>query len=230
MGHATVVANNGREALDLLSRQRFDLVLMDIQMPEMDGIAATARIREGEISTQSHIPIIAMTAHTMKGDRERCSCRGHGWLRLQADSNAEALEDASASLMHLPTGGEGQENAEPKPVEGVTGWNRRETLEGLGGDENLLREVTEIFREQAPKHLDSLRAAIAQQDAKTVETSAHSLKGELGYLKLFRRCTEWPVNSKTPVTTAIWKAPRPCFPNLKPASPCCSAPCIARSA
>jgi two-component system sensor histidine kinase/response regulator len=152
-------------------------------MPEMDGIAATARIREGELSTLSHIPIVAMTAHTMKGDRERCLAAGMDGY-VSKPINAEALEDAIASLLHLRTGGEGQENAEQKPVEGVTGWNRRETLEGLGGDENLLREVTEIFREQAPKHLDSLRAAIAQQDAKTVETSAHSLKGELGYLSV----------------------------------------------
>jgi PAS domain S-box-containing protein len=72
MGHSVVVAENGRLALELLAASHFDLVLMDIQMPEMDGVTATARIRENEKSTHRHIPIIALTAHAMKGDRERC--------------------------------------------------------------------------------------------------------------------------------------------------------------
>ena len=72
MGHSTMVAGNGKEALLLLTLHRFDLVLMDIQMPEMDGLTATRKIRENESETQLHLPIIAMTAHAMKGDRERC--------------------------------------------------------------------------------------------------------------------------------------------------------------
>jgi CheY-like chemotaxis protein len=72
MGHSVVLATDGREALSLLKAERFDLVLMDIQMPEMDGLTATREIRNGEKRTGSHIPIIAMTAHNMSGDRERC--------------------------------------------------------------------------------------------------------------------------------------------------------------
>ncbi len=75
-GHQVTVARNGRAALEALERQAPDLVLMDIQMPEMDGFEATAAIRRGEVETGEHIPIIAMTAHAMSGDKERCLAAG----------------------------------------------------------------------------------------------------------------------------------------------------------
>jgi CheY-like chemotaxis protein len=75
-GHVVVIASNGKQAQLLLERQPFDLVLMDIQMPEMDGFEATAAIRERERRTGKHVPIIAMTAHAMIGDRERCIAAG----------------------------------------------------------------------------------------------------------------------------------------------------------
>jgi CheY-like chemotaxis protein len=71
-GHTVVVAENGKETLSALENEQFDLVLMDVQMPEMDGFEATAAIREKEKKTGCHIPVIAITAHSMKGDRERC--------------------------------------------------------------------------------------------------------------------------------------------------------------
>jgi CheY-like chemotaxis protein len=71
-GHRVVLAANGREALDALENQSYDLVFMDVQMPEMDGIEATLAIREREKTSGNHQPIIALTAHAMKGDRERC--------------------------------------------------------------------------------------------------------------------------------------------------------------
>jgi CheY-like chemotaxis protein len=76
MGHSFVIAENGLQALTRLSQGSFDLVLMDVQMPELDGIAATERIRKKEQSTGLHIPIVAMTAHAMNGDRERCLAAG----------------------------------------------------------------------------------------------------------------------------------------------------------
>jgi CheY-like chemotaxis protein len=71
-GHRVTVTGSGRGALEVLQRESFDLVLMDVQMPDMDGLQATARIRDSEAGTGRRIPIVALTAHTMKGDRERC--------------------------------------------------------------------------------------------------------------------------------------------------------------
>jgi CheY-like chemotaxis protein len=75
-GHSVVVAGNGALALAAMGEARFDLVLMDVQMPEMDGFAATAAIRAQEVVTGAHVPIVALTAHAMKGDDERCLAAG----------------------------------------------------------------------------------------------------------------------------------------------------------
>jgi len=93
-GHDVVVAGNGQEAVAMFEQEPFDLILMDVQMPEMDGFEATARIREKEKETMGHIPIIAMTAHAMKGDRERCLAAGmDGYLAkpVQPDVIAETI-------------------------------------------------------------------------------------------------------------------------------------------
>ncbi len=185
LGHSLVIANNGREALARLARQPFDLVLMDVQMPEMDGLTATRQVRNRESSTGAHIPIIAMTAQAMKGDRERCLEAGMDGY-VSKPIHAQDLEDAIASVLQVKDDiGRREVAAEPTAEcrpHSIVCWNKSETLESLGGDEKLLREVIEIFREQAPKHLAALREAIAKGDAEAVETAAHSLKGELGYL------------------------------------------------
>ena len=87
-GHSVVIANNGLEALHHLQEQTFDLVLMDVQMPEMDGLEATQAIRSLEQQTGGHVPIIAMTAHAMKGDQERCLAAGmDGYLSKPIESD-----------------------------------------------------------------------------------------------------------------------------------------------
>jgi two-component system, sensor histidine kinase and response regulator len=75
-GHSVVVAGNGLEALEALEKESFDLVFMDVQLPEMDGFEATAAIRKGERGTGIHLPVVALTAHAMKGDREKCLAGG----------------------------------------------------------------------------------------------------------------------------------------------------------
>jgi CheY-like chemotaxis protein len=98
-GHAVVVACDGREALTLLSQQEFDLVLMDVQMPEMDGLQATVAIRDRERTTGRHEKIIALTAHAMKGDEERCLASGmDGYLSkpIQLRLLERVLEETQA--------------------------------------------------------------------------------------------------------------------------------------
>jgi CheY-like chemotaxis protein len=184
MGHAITSANNGVEALALLAAGSFDLVLMDIQMPEMDGLTATKTLRAQEITTGRHLPIIAMTAHAMKGDRELCLEAGMDGY-VSKPISREALELEIAKTVGLSSASHAARNADiHKDVQSVKPItvDFKEMLERLGGDESLLHEVIEIFVDQAPRHIDTLRAAIAENDVKSVENIAHTLKGELGYL------------------------------------------------
>jgi signal transduction histidine kinase/CheY-like chemotaxis protein/ligand-binding sensor domain-containing protein len=186
-GHTLAIANNGVEALALLRREAFDLVLMDVQMPQMDGLTATQRIRVGEKLTNAHLPIIALTAYAMKGDRERFIAAGMD-AYVSKPINAASLEAAMAIALY-GAGAGGQSNS-PNTLESedksesAVSWSKAQTLEKLGGDDNLLQEVIGIFLEEAPKHLAALRLALEEGSGEAVERSAHSLKGELGYLSM----------------------------------------------
>ena len=100
-GHAVFVAGNGREALDALKREGFDLVLMDVQMPEMGGFEATAALRLKERETGRHTPVVAMTAHAMKGDRERCLDSGMDGY-VSKPIHAQKLKEEIARLSPPP--------------------------------------------------------------------------------------------------------------------------------
>jgi signal transduction histidine kinase/DNA-binding response OmpR family regulator len=187
MGYSVEVADNGHAALLLLATQPFDLVLMDIQMPEMDGLTATRRIRESERSTPYHLPIVAMTAHAMKGDRELCIEAGmdeyvskpiSAQLLREAIAIALRERDRATTPTSLTTTAV---NEHATPAGGVT-WDRGKTLERLGGDEKLLHEVIGIFLEEVPQQMAGLKQAIVQQNAKAIEEISHKLRGELGYL------------------------------------------------
>ncbi len=181
--HAVVVANNGIEALLLLAQQTFDIALMDVQMPEMDGFTAAKQIREKEKVSRAHLPIVAMTAYAMKGDRERCIAAGMDEY-VSKPINPEKLE---AAMMSALQGAKLSESDSCSPrvdaaPEIAVNWNPAETLEKLGGDENLLQEVITIFLDEAPRHVAALKQAMTSGDAESAERAAHSLKGELGYL------------------------------------------------
>jgi CheY-like chemotaxis protein len=176
MGHRATLASNGAEALALTSSQQFDVVFMDVQMPAMDGLAATRAIREREIHSETHVPIFAMTAHAMKGDRERCLESGmDGYIAkpVHFDEVQRTLDSLSARAAAPPL------SAPPTPA---PCWSKSEALERLGGDEALLRELCGIFLDEAPKLLAKLHDALTAQDAETVQRTAHSLKGEVSYL------------------------------------------------
>ena len=171
-GNTVGVAANGREALSLSENQTFDLVLMDVQMPEMDGLEATAAIRQKEKVTGAHVPIIAMTAHAMKGDRERCLDAGmDGYvpkpIRLQE------LFEVIEALAGRPAA----RNAPPGPRETLN-WSA--ALARLEGDNELLAEMAALFVVECPRMLSVVHEAIARQDAKMLERAAHALKGSVG--------------------------------------------------
>jgi signal transduction histidine kinase/CheY-like chemotaxis protein len=174
MGHTPVLAQNGKEAVALALAETFDLVFMDVQMPEMDGLTATAAIREREKDSGTHLPIFAMTAHAMKGDRERCLEAGmDGYLTKPV--RFSEIEQALAGLARTPV-------TQAKSAAEATSWNRAEALDRIGGDEELLRDLCNIFLEESPKLMRKLRQAAAAGDSDGVMQAAHSLKGEAGYL------------------------------------------------
>ncbi len=177
LGNSSVVAGNGQEGLERLKSERFDLVLMDVQMPVKDGLTTTQEIREQERTSGAHIPIIAMTAHAMKGDKERCLAAGMD-AYLTKPVSAARLRDAIESVLKADT-------SRPIPVmesmNAGKSWNIAQ-VRGIIGDEALLREVLQIFAEETPKQLAELEAAIAARDAGTIQRVAHTLKGELGFL------------------------------------------------
>jgi PAS domain S-box-containing protein len=185
LGHRVAVAGNGQEALDAIARHGFDAIFMDVQMPEMDGLKATEKIREGERQTQLHMPIIAMTAHAMKGDRERCIEAGMDGY-ISKPINSRELEEAIAGALHgwddTRVGKSSETPEQDAVLDSAITWDIAQTLERLGGDEKLLHEVVEIFLEEGPKQMTTLRHAIADGNAEGIENTAHSLKGELGYL------------------------------------------------
>ncbi|HKR26731.1 MAG TPA: response regulator, partial [Acidobacteriaceae bacterium] len=181
MGHTVSVAENGLRALELFAAETFDLVLMDVQMPEMDGYSATGRMREIERARNAHTPILAVTAHALQGDRERCLAAGMDGYVAKPLTGKELAE---AIHRFVPDEHAGTP-AEPEPAtqedDVSTAWDTGVALERLDGDEDLLGEVTAIFVEQAPRQLAALQAAIAAGNAQAAGEIAHSLKGELSY-------------------------------------------------
>ncbi len=176
-GHSVAVATNGREALAALRTQEFDVVLMDVQMPEMDGFEATAMIRAEEKRTGRHMPVIAMTAHAMKGDRERCLEAGMD-AYVSKPINPEQLFDTIEHIdADLPPGveaaGAGAARVE-SPIDMTS------LLARVGGDRNLLAEMAGLFLEEMPRHASAIGEALSRHDARSLERAAHALKGSIG--------------------------------------------------
>jgi two-component system, sensor histidine kinase and response regulator len=174
-GHTVTVASNGSGALSLLKNAKFDLVLMDVQMPIMDGFQATAAIRKEEESTGQHLPIIAMTAHAMQGDRERC---------LEAGMDAYISKPVQASeLISLVEEIVRLDPVPPKkPSEStkLSVFDPGEALNQLGGDKELLAELAGIFLNACPAQLADIRKSVEKGDMAGVRRAAHTLKGSVG--------------------------------------------------
>jgi CheY-like chemotaxis protein/HPt (histidine-containing phosphotransfer) domain-containing protein len=176
-GHEAVVAANGREALALLEREAFDLVLMDVQMPELDGLETTAAIRERERATSGHLPIVAVTAHAMKGDAERCLAAGMDAYVAKPLQPAE-LEAAIARVVGAgaaPAPTASRSGSAPSPGPGVVDLPR--LLERVGGDRKALAQLVRIFRADSPSQVARVRKAIRESDASALRSAAHAVKG-----------------------------------------------------
>ena len=171
-GHRVTIVENGREALDALERETFDLVLMDLQMPVMGGLDATAAIRERERRTGGHVRIVAMTAHAMSGDRDRCLSAGmDDYLSKPIDQALlfEAVEQRARAAA-------APETARAPAV------NLAQALERLGGDRQLLSDVVGVFLEDCPRQLANVKLAVDARDADAIRQAAHALKGAAGNL------------------------------------------------
>jgi signal transduction histidine kinase/CheY-like chemotaxis protein/HPt (histidine-containing phosphotransfer) domain-containing protein len=181
-GHEVVVAGDGRAAAEALEREAFDLVLMDLEMPHMDGLEATARIRAREAGIGRHTPIIAMTAHAMKGDRERCLAGGmDGYLAkpIRAGQLLQVLNE-----FHVPARRAETTPSQPKirtaaamPPGDADIMDKAAILARVGHDGQLLHDLVTVFLNECPRLLADVRAAVEQGDAAKLTTAAHALKG-----------------------------------------------------
>jgi len=171
-GHTVVLAENGREALARFAPDRFDVVLMDVQMPEMDGFEATAAIRQLESTAGRHVPIVGVTAHAMKGDRERCLAAGMDGY-LSKPIRPETLFEAMDAVVK----GRPQAEPPPDPDSGTKVLHDRELLAMVGGDSDVVSELARLFLEDGPRRLEDIKAALAAGDHEAVRSAAHTLKG-----------------------------------------------------
>ncbi|MEL7499928.1 MAG: response regulator [Planctomycetota bacterium] len=195
-GHAVVKAANGRMAIDQLISDEigFDVVLMDIQMPVMDGLQATAAIRELPQAEHAEISIIAMTAHAMQGDRESCLAAGmDAYISkpLDAERLVALVESIGTTTIDELRSSERTTAAANKPIQAEVLEDQIEalvksdcnlvdynsTIKRLGNDEELFAEFIEIFLEDAPGIMGKINTAVAVEDHVALEKAAHSLQG-----------------------------------------------------
>jgi two-component system sensor histidine kinase/response regulator len=174
-GHQVVVASNGKEALAQLGARPFDLVLMDVQMPEMDGLEATKLLREREKFSGHHQVVVAMTALVMKGDRERCIEAGMDNY-LSKPIRSQELDDVLDGYMRRECAGAAAAELSGAPEPAV---RAEELLERVDGDRTFIQELVEIFRADYPLQIRTMREAIGNSDSAALQRAGHALKGAL---------------------------------------------------
>jgi two-component system sensor histidine kinase/response regulator len=168
-GHTVILAANGLEALAALEKGTFDLVLMDMQMPEMGGAEAMAAIREHEQASGGHLPIVALTAHALKGDRERCLEAGADGYVPKPIAPAMLFREIERVLgRHGASAAHDHGGVDP------------EVMARVGSDPEVLREIIQLFIEDCPKQLEAIQTGLQAGDAKAVYRAAHTLKGSVG--------------------------------------------------
>ena len=175
-GHRVKGVENGRLAVEAIehAKRAFDVVLMDLQMPEMGGFEATAALRAREQGTDRRLPVIALTAHAMKGDRERCLAADmDGYLSKPIDVN-----ELLSTVERLARGGSAEAQDESSPPSNAI-FDENAALAYAGGDRKLLKEVIATFRGSCSSYQRRIERALEQNDAEALRTTAHALKGAI---------------------------------------------------
>jgi CheY-like chemotaxis protein len=197
------IVSNGREALEALESSAFDVVLMDVQMPEMGGIEATTQIRAREQTTGTHVRIVAMTAHAMSGDRDRCIAAGMD-AYVSKPINPKAL---FAVVEQDQPAAPPLENKDSNPR-----FDPATALDRLGGDRQLFEEVVRLFLEDCPARLAAIKAAIEARDPEAIRSAAHALKGAAGNLSAQRLAEAASTlerigtEARLDASTAVWRS------------------------
>jgi signal transduction histidine kinase/CheY-like chemotaxis protein len=194
LGHDVVVANNGKEAVTTFEADRFDVVLTDVQMPEMDGYETTAAIRATEKGTTKHTPIIAMTAAAMKGDRRPCLEAGmDNYIAKPIDSNqlSHALSELAACSPKCdvpPADVITSSESAGEPSVAATGCGDETDSEEqildlqaatnkIPGGSDAVKEMAQLFLDELPKRLAEIHRGLSERDTKGLQRAAHTLKG-----------------------------------------------------
>ncbi len=179
-GHTAVVASNGRLALEALQTESFDLVLMDIQMPEMDGFETTLAIRRKEKASSAHLPIIAMTAHAAKSHREQCRAAGmDGYVSkpIVASELRKTIESFASKRFEEPSRLLGANPGRPDSR------YKDFLLDAFGGDLEFLKTVAAMFLETCPERMSAMLEALDKGDADKICAIAHALKSEVSHFQ-----------------------------------------------
>lgn len=182
-GHRVTVVSDGKAAVASFESGHFDLIVMDVQMPEMDGFEATKAIREREGQEGGHIPIVAMTAHAMKGDRERCIDAGmDGYVSkpIKAGELFGVIEEIGPGTREVAKKGTPVPSAKAGEPLDKNVFDVSEALDIVGGDREFLKEIGAMLLEGLPDATAPIREGIHNADADALEKAAHSLKGSVG--------------------------------------------------
>ncbi|MBI5251906.1 MAG: response regulator [Desulfomonile tiedjei] len=175
MGHCVSVVEDGEKAVEAIVHEIFDLVLMDVQMPAMDGFEATKLIRDREKGDEKHVLIVAMTAHAMKGDRERCLEAGMDGY-ISKPINFQELHETIESLFPAADKDEDPRSSTERDEVSV---QRDFLLERCAGDAGLLKELVDTFVEDSIRLVDRIRWAVTKREPDDLERAAHELKGSV---------------------------------------------------
>ncbi len=180
LGHTVVAVDNGRLVLETIERESFDLVFMDLQMPEMTGFEAVAAIRERERATGAHIPIIALTASAEQGDEQQCLEAGMDSYLSKPVCKQEMLR-CIADLMPGRLSGQSQVSFSDRPPTGDL-LDHSALLDSVNGNKMLLQAIVRLFMKKCEDMVSKIGSAVLSNDASSLESAAHTLKGSSNLL------------------------------------------------